>query len=245
MIRDFTRGFTCAWSGLKALTTPGLGRFVILPALISATVFVLIIAAGMAGFSDLMARLLAWLPAWLDWLQWLLWPLFALAGILIALYSFTLLANLVGAPFNGLLAARYEQMLSGASPPGDERPMLTSLLASFKNEMRKLFYLLRWLLLAAVLFVLPGINLVAPAVWIVLGAWLLALEYVAYPMDNHVLEAKRQRQILGNRRSLSLGFGFGVMLMSSVPLLNLLLMPAAVLGATRLWQADLAASLRS
>ena len=38
-----------------------------------------------------------------------------------------------------------------------------------------------------------------------------------------------------SKRSLSLGFGGGVMLFTSIPGLNLIAMPAAVAGATSLW----------
>lgn len=235
MLGDFSRGFAYAWSGLGALRTPGLRRFVILPVVISTAVFALIIAAMVLGFGALMDWLLAWLPDWLDWLQWLLWPLFVLVALLVAVYSFTLLANLLGAPFNGLLAARYEGLLLGKPPPQDNRALPVVILNSILHELRKLGYLVRWLLPAALLFLVPGINLIAPFTWIVLGMWLLAVEYAGYPMDNHVIGAVSQRRILARRRGLALGFGAGVMLISSVPVLNLLAMPAAVLGATRLW----------
>lgn len=235
MITDFAIGFKHAWSGLAALATPGLGRFVIWPLLISIAVFSAIIFVAAAGFGALIDWLLAWLPAWLDWIQFLLWPLFALVALLMGIYSFTLLANLLGAPFNGLLAARYENHLRGVPPPSDERSFVAASLASLSHEIRKLLYLARWLLLAAILFVVPVVNLFAPLVWVSMGAWLLALEYVGYPMDNHAVDAGRQRRLLAGRRSMALGFGAGVMLLSTVPLLNLLAMPAAVLGATRLW----------
>ena len=235
MIKDFLSGFAHAWSGLAALTTPGLGRFVFWPVAISIVVFALVIAAAVTGFGAVIDWLLAWLPGWLDWLQWLMWPLFALAGLLIAIYSFTLLANLIGAPFNGLLAAKYESHILGKAPPADERSLVAAGFASVANEIRKFFYLARWLLLAATLFLIPIINIFAPFIWLSMGMWLLALEYVGYPMDNHAMRPAHQRRLLAGRRSMALGFGAGVMLLSSIPVLNLLAMPAAVLGATRLW----------
>lgn len=235
MVNDFVLGFSFAWSGLTALRTPGLGRFVAWPIAISVAVFAMVIAVAITGFDALMDWLLAWLPGWLDWLRWLLWPLFALTAALIAVYSFTLLANLIGAPFNGVLAAQYESKIRGSAPPADDRSLLAGTLASIANELRKLAYLVRWLVLAALLFIVPILNFIAPLVWLSLGAWLLALEYGGYPMDNHGIAPGRQRRILGRRRGMAIGFGAGVMLMSGVPILNLLAMPAAVLGATRMW----------
>lgn len=233
-LSDFARGFRAAWSGLGALATPGLKRYVVLPVLVSAATLAAIIALAVEGFGRLLDWLQNWLPGWLAWLEWLLWPLFLVAILLLAVYAFTLVANLLGAPFNGLLAEKYEVLLSdGTAAAAGVNP-----LRAFAHELRKLFYLLRWLLLAGVLFLVPGVNLFAPAVWLLLGAWLLALEYLAYPMDNHGLAPAAQRDRLRARRVLTLGFGAGIMLMSSVPLLNLLAMPAGVLGATRLWSRE-------
>ncbi len=235
MVGDFVRGFAAPWSGLAALRTPGLGPVVVLPIIISIAVFMVVILSVVAGFDVLMEWLLARLPGWLEWLQWLLWPLFAVVALLLGIYTFTMLANLVAAPFNGVLAARYETLLTGTGPGVAEDSLLSATLAAFGNEIRKLFYLLRWLLLAGLLFLVPGINLLAPAVWLALGAWLLALEYLAYPMDNHGLPAAAQLQTLRRQRGMALGFGAAVMLMSALPVINLLAMPAGVLGATRLW----------
>ncbi|MEZ5582290.1 MAG: hypothetical protein R3F37_05475 [Candidatus Competibacteraceae bacterium] len=38
-----------------------------------------------------------------------------------------------------------------------------------------------------VLFVIPGVNVIAPLLWLVFGAWMLALQYADYPMGNHGL----------------------------------------------------------
>lgn len=235
MLADFVRGFAAPWSGLGALRTPGLGPVVILPVIISIAALAVVTVAVFTGFDVLMDWLLARLPAWLEWLQWLLWPLFAVVALLLAIYSFTVLANLAGAPFNGVLAARYEALLTGTAPTGPDGGPVSNALVAIGNEIRKLFYLLRWLLLAGLLFLVPGINLLAPAVWLTLGAWLLAMEYLAYPMDNHGLPAAEQLESLRRRRALALGFGAAVMLMSSLPFINLLAMPAGVVGATRLW----------
>lgn len=239
MVRDFTLGFSYAWSGLSALRVRGVRRFVIVPLLVNVLVFAAIIALGFRQFGALLERLLSWLPAWLDWLQWLLWPLFALTVLLVSVYTFTLLANLLAGPFNGLLSERFERMQTGEEVGGPDRPFLRELLRAPVHEFSKLAYMVKWLLPLALLFVVPGLNLIAPALWLLFGSWLLAIEYLDYPMDNHGIGVREQRARLARRRWLATGFGAGVMLLTSVPVLNLLAMPAGVLGATRLWCAEL------
>lgn len=239
MLSEFVRGFSGALSGLRAIRTPGLGRFVVVPILVSAATLILIVTLAGWGFDALLERLQGWLPGWLSWLEWLLWPLFLLAILFLAIYGFTLLANLLGAPFNGMLAEKYEDLLGAARPGPTAGGWLRLALTALLHEMRKLLYMLRWLLFAALLFVIPGVNLFAPLVWVLLGAWLLGLEYFGYPMDNHAVAPAAQRARLRSRRMLVLGFGAGILVLASVPLLNLLAMPAGVLGATRLWYEEI------
>ena len=86
-----------------------------------------------------------------------------------------------------------------------------------------------------VLFLIPGINVVAPIVWMAVGAWMLAVTYVDYPMANHGNDFDELRARLRERRLLSLGFGGAVMAALAVPVLNFLVIPCAVAGATAMW----------
>jgi len=54
-------------------------------------------------------------------------------------------------------------------------------------------------------------------------------------MANHNKFFKDINKQAITKRSLSLGFGGGVMLFTSIPVLNLIAMPAGVAGATSLW----------
>jgi len=85
------------------------------------------------------------------------------------------------------------------------------------------------------------INLAAPFLWAYFMAWMLSLEYADYPMDNHGIRFRQVRASLRTRRLTSMGFGGMATLCSFVPLLNLLVMPAAVAGATLYWVRELEA----
>jgi CysZ protein len=64
---------------------------------------------------------------------------------------------------------------------------------------------------------------------------MLALEYAAYPMENHRLYFSEVRMHLKKQKSLTLGFGAAVMIASTIPVVNFIAMPAAVAGATCIW----------
>jgi CysZ protein len=176
-----------------------------------------------------------WLPNWLDWLALVLWPLFFIAVLIIVFFTFSLVGNLIAAPFNGLLAEAVECHLTGTTIPGGWKKMIADLGRTLASELRKLAYIVLWSIPALLLFLIPGVNIAAPVVWMLFGAWMLAISYVDYPMGNHGLGFPEQRRRLRERRYLALGFGGAVMCALAVPVVNFLVIPAAVAGATALW----------
>jgi len=220
--------------GLKLLMQPGLRRYVIMPLLINILVFSLLIWIGISQFTALLDWMLPQ-DSWLAYLEFLLWPLFAVAAILVTFYSFTILANLFAAPFNGLLAEKVELMLTGRSPANCEQSLMQSLWPALRSELIKLSYFLLRALPLLLLFVIPGVNLIAPILWFLFGVWYLALEYSDYPMANHGLNFREQRRQMKQVRLAALGFGGSLTLLMMVPILNFMAMPAAVAGATAMW----------
>jgi CysZ protein len=220
--------------GLSLIKQPGVRRFVIIPLLINSLIF-----TGLIWLSvDQFGRFIDWftpsLPDWLLWLTWLLWLVFGLMAIIVLFFGFSVLANLVGAPFNGLLAAAVEKQLTGQAPPASDKPLGREMLDSLLGELRKILYYLLWAIPLLILGFIPVVNLVAPVLWALFGAWMLSLEYLDYPLGNHGLTFPAIRQKLREHRMLSLGFGGAVMLATLVPVFNFLVMPVAVAGATAL-----------
>lgn len=220
--------------GIRLIARPGLRRFVLIPLLINILVFSAAIYAGIAQFEGLMALLESQLPSWLGWLEWLIWPIFILILLVLVFYSFSLVANLIASPFNGLLAEKVELMLTGQSldQGNDYRRMLAELLPTLFDETVKILYALLWAIPFLVLLFIP---VVGPVLWFLYTAWILAVQYSDYPMGNHGLKFREMRRRLRSRRSLSLGFGAAAAGLGMVPVLNFILMPSAVAGATAMW----------
>lgn len=240
MITNLFRGFGHIFTGLKLLKQPGIKRFVLIPLSINVVLFAGASGFLVAKFDEWMTRLMPDFPDWLSWLEtaisWILWPLFAIMILLVIFYTFTFVANLIAAPFNSLLAEKVESFLRGEPlDTGPAYPGFEVIKRTIGSEIGKLLYFLKWWLLLFLFTLIPGINLLAPFVWILFGAWMLSLEYLDYPMANHNQFFKDINQQAISKRSLSLGFGGGVMLFTSIPVLNLVAMPAGVAGATSLW----------
>jgi len=225
------------FQGLRLIVQPGLRRYVAIPLLINFTLFAGLIWFGSSQFEVFLQWLMPELPDWLQWLEWLMWAVFGLAALLILFYVFSLLANVVASPFNGLLAEAVERHLTGEAQDGDGgwKKMLSELVPTIIDELRKLLYLIAWSVPFLLLFLIPVINLVAPFIWLAFSAWMLTVEYADYPMGNHGLRADEQKRRLGEKRLMSLGFGSMVTVATMIPVVNFLVMPAAVAGATAMW----------
>ncbi len=231
---SFLGGAAYATRGLRLILSPGLRRFVWVPLGVNVLVFSLLIWLGVSQFEALLDWLLP-TTSWLAYLRWLVWPLFVVALVLVVFYSFTLIANLMAAPFNSLLAERVEFLLTGQIPGGAFDSLWRQILPSLASELRKATYMLLRALPLLLLFLIPGVNLLAPFLWLLLGAWFLAIEYADYPMGNHAMHFDEQHRRLKAARPAALGFGLGVSLLMVVPGLSFLAMPAAVAGATAWW----------
>lgn len=227
--------------GIRLIAQPGLRRFVIIPLLVNVLIFSLAIYAGVAFFDQLMLALEARLPGWLGWLDWILWPIFILLLLVIGFSLFGLVANLIASPFNGLLAEKVEQHLTGHPLPegGSLASLLMEVVPSLIEEVRKLVYAL---LLAIPFLLLLLIPVVGQLLWLVYVAWILVVQYADYPMANHGLRFREMRRRLARRPGLSLGFGAAAAALSMVPILNFILMPSAVAGATAMWVRELKGS---
>ena len=231
---EFLAGPAYVMAGFRLILRPGVRAFVFVPLLINALLFAGAITFGADAVGDLSHRLSSqW--AWAEWLTWLLWPLFIIVVLLVGFFFFSVLANLLGAPFNGFLAEAVERSLTGAAPPGSGLALPAEIAASIRTEARKVLYFAWRAVPLLLLFLVPLVQVIAPFLWVGFGAWMMAVEYLEYPMNNHGRLFPEVRATLRERRALALGFGAAVLLLTLIPVVNFIAMPVAVAGGTKLW----------
>lgn len=236
------------FEGFRLIVQPGIRGYVYLPLLLNIIVFIALSILAIQQFGLAMNGLMNWLPEWLAFLSWLIWPLFGILLLSIYGYCFTLLGNLIAAPFFGVLSEKVQIHLAartvctGSFPLPPEQNWRQIAVRTLLREIRKLAYflprLLGVLLTCLMLSFIPVINLLAPILSFLWGAWNLYLQYIDYPADNNNIDFNNLLVKSRERRKDALGFGGIALVGSSIPLLNLLVMPAAVAGATALWLAQ-------
>lgn len=213
------------FKGIALLGSAPLRHFILIPILIN---IILYSAALTLGYYYIDSLINAFIPSWLNWLHWLLWPLFFVSFLIVGFFSFTALANLVSAPFYGKLAAKTLTLINSEAIAVSEQPISKVMLA----ESKRLIYILRLAIPLLVLSFIPGINLIAPLLWALFSAWSMSLEYMAYPLENAGILFIEQKQLIKSIRWGALSFGGIAVLGLSIPVINIIIAPAAVIAAT-------------
>lgn len=104
------------------------------------------------------------------------------------------------------------------------------------REWQKLVYSLPKLIILFLLGFVPVLGQsVIPIIVTLFTAWMMAIQYCDYPFDNHKVPFFVMKAELAEKRALSLSFGGLVMLCTFIPLVNLVVIPVAVCGATAMW----------
>lgn len=152
-----------------------------------------------------------------------------LAVIVLAFYTFTTLTLLVGDPFYELIWKRTEADLGGFSPT--PLRFWRSAGEGFLLVLRAIGYGLTTFAIGLV----PVVGqIAAPIVGVLLGGHLIARELTQRPFEARGIPASARGRIRRGSRARVIGFGIMTQLFFLVPGGAILVMPAAVAGATRL-----------
>ncbi|MWJ28090.1 sulfate transporter CysZ [Halomonas sp. ZH2S] len=225
---------TALLRGTRLVYSRGLRRYVFIPILVNLLVYVSMLHYVITHFSGWLEGWMAMVPAWLDWLSWLIWPLFMLSLVVVVFFTFTLVTHFIAAPFYGFLAAKVEIQATGRQPL-DDRGLARTAVDALGRELVKLAYILPRAVLLFIISWIPGLNLFAPLLWALFSAWVMAITYLDYPMDNNKVTFAEMRKRLNAHWWQSLSYGGLVILITWLPLANLFLIPGAVAGAVLMW----------
>lgn len=236
MIKTFSSSFFTVFNSLLVLLKPELRRYVLIPLGINVSLFSVMIYFVITEFSGWLESLL---PGWLSWLNWLILPLFSLTILIIVFYSFTIVANIIAAPFNSLLAEKYEQLLANEIKTTESETIPQLLGRTVASEFKKLTYIILWFIPLLIFTFIPVVNLLSPFLWILFAIWMLSLEYLDYPMANHKIYFPEVKQTAHQHKSMTLGLGSGLFILTSIPFINLIAIPAGVIAATRVYVTDI------
>ena len=222
------------FKGFELIRLKGVRRFVLIPLAINLFLFSFAFYFMFIELEYYMEKIMNWLPSWLDWLSNVLWPLAVITILVIFSFLFSTAANWLAAPFNGLLSEKIESKLLGKSAPeGSMLDIVKDVPRTLGREWTKLvYYIPRAIGFFILMWLLPVIGQI---IWFLFVAWMMAVQYKDYPFDNHKVPFSIMKQSLKENQGLSYSFGISVAIFAMIPIVNLIIMPVAICGATALW----------
>lgn len=149
-------------------------------------------------------------------------------------YTFVLVVTLIASPLNDLISLRVEKRLLGKDPlPMGEaiKGTLARIGKTILNEIKKLLFVL---VLSSLAFLLSSFPLLAP-LSLLIGAILVAVEFLDYSWSRHELSFN---ECFKDIRSGILTYGLAggiVMVIITVPLINLTIPALATSYFTTIW----------
>jgi len=236
-MKNILDGASFLLQGARLILRRELRHFIIVPLFINILLFIGFIAFFAIYLSHYLNDFTQSYPAWLiAILGWLFWIIFGIAGFLITTFLFTILTNIIGSPFYGLLAEKTEQeFCTSTTRTLTSIPFWKIFTRTLTREALKLIYFVPWLLLCLILFLFPPTFPIAPFIWWIVLAWIAAVQYIDYAADNQQISLRAMIRQLKKSPLLILGFGAAVTLCMAIPGANLIVPPAAVVGGTLLW----------
>lgn len=235
-MKDFLLGISYFLSGIKLIIQPGLRKFIIIPFLINIVFFTLLFLMLFHYTTEWNLWFADHLPTWLAWLGILFWLVMVTGFSLFMIFTFVMVANIFGAPFNSLLAEQVAWQVNRTVPPVRSYwQMIKDTPRMIGRQLSLIFYYLPRAALILVLFFIPVIQLIASVLWLLFNAWFLAITYLDYPTDNQQISLRMLRAWLKTRPLLVLGLGCSILLSMMIPVVNFIAMPVAVVAATRCW----------
>ncbi len=223
--------------GFRLIKQPGLRRFVFVPLSINILLFSALIYVAIGQLEQVFAWIDSQIPEFLSWLSFILWPIAILALLIVLSFIFSSVMNWIAAPFNGLLAEKVEQFLTGKNlNTGTTVDLIKDLPRILGREWIKLKYYLPRAILFLILFWIPFIGqTAAPVLWFLFCSWMMAIQYCDYPFDNHKVPFNDMKFALSQTKGSSFSFGAAITLCSMIPIVNFIVMPVAICGATAMW----------
>ncbi|WP_249963450.1 sulfate transporter CysZ [Histophilus somni] len=236
-LTEIKKAFHYFIMGWDLIRQRGLRRFVVMPILLNILLLSGLLWLFINRFSTWLESMITFIPDWLSWLSMILLILAVLMLLSIFYFMFTTLSGFIAAPFNALLAEKVEKMLTGESPTeGSAVDFLKDIPRMLKRELQKLTYSLPRIIALSLLSFIPFIGQsIIPILAFLFTVWMMTIQYCDYPFDNHKVPFQHMKTELGQKHTLTLTFGTLVTLCTFIPLINLLIIPVAVCGATAMW----------
>ena len=208
--------------------------FLVVPLLINLVVMGVGGYLAFVGLHSFLESYLNLLPEFLSFLSYVVYFLLIASLGFAFCYFFSTVATIIASPFYGILSEKVELNLAHTRGNDDGvMDIVKDVPRILARELRKQAFFLPRALLCLIITIIPGLNVISPILWFLLTAWMACLQYCDYAYDNHKTAFALMRKDLRDNRLSTFIFGMIVSIGISIPIINLILPPAAVCAGTK------------
>lgn len=236
-------GLVMPFRGLCRLAkTPSLRRLAFVPAIINLGLFI-----GLLFFLvEYLHVAVQWLwdkPGIEVWYQvfalglwYLLYGLSIAAAVVASYFVSIIIGGVLASPFHDLLSSRVESLAdANLDNTGEDAKSLWGLLKGMINPIVVLGLYGLTIALILPINLVPAIgSFLATAAMFGVSAFFISFEYMDATLDRHGMGLRQKLNVIYENWLICLSFGMGLSMMFWVPVLNILVMPVAVVGGTLL-----------
>jgi CysZ protein len=238
--RQFLRGIRYAFAGMRLVAThPRLWPYVLAPALITVSLFVGVVLVAWPGFGMLLDAL--WTPAehglGVKVLWYGFWWFVRFLVVAIAAFVLYFTSGLFATPFNDRLSEEVETLVLGPyTEPFSLRQLLGDLANSLLHSTLSLALWLTILLASTALNLVPVFGSVASVAigWFATAVF-LARESVDGTLSRRRMTFRHKLRVVWAQLPMMLGLGTVAALLLWIPLMNFLILPMMIAGATLMY----------
>jgi len=224
-------GIISLFSGFIMLFSKAPLRAVLWKMLGLLAIIMITLMVGVFFLADYIASVLV--PTGDEWywqmVAYFAWLLTILLTIVSGAIAFVALATAVAAPWLDTLAYRTEEIL-GKPTVENDASWSSQCLTALINSTRPLLGLMLWGMLALFFFWIPP---VATVIWTLASIQFLSYELFDTQATREGMLFKQRREHLEENRWFWLGFGGLSLLLMAVPVLNIFVLPAAVVALAK------------
>ncbi len=239
-MKDFLFGFTYPFRSLKFFFSHSvLIKYSIAPMIINLLIYGSVFILSYSWFTGS-------IESWLGiegteagfWLKFLHTALLILGFILLLFFCyllFTILGNVITAPFNEEISQRVEEIVTGTKE-AHKMGFWEDAYISIKGEVQKLaFYLIILLLIFSLNLIPVAGSVIATVLGVVFSSFYNALDFLDYPMTRKKMRFLDKIKVTRKGKLVTYGFGFTAFLLLFLPVINIFMKPILVVAGTSLY----------
>ncbi|NLK84455.1 MAG: sulfate transporter CysZ [Aeromonadales bacterium] len=231
---SLSKALTYLKDGISIALSKECRAYLVVPVIINILILSLFGYGLFSYINKLIFDIFQAVPEFLTFLAYVISGIVMLMIIFVGCYFFSTIATIIASPFYGLLSDKVEMKLNNSH--GDDMSIIDiikDIPRILKRELRKQLFFLPLALICLIISFIPVVNLISPILWFLLTSWMGCLQYCDYAYDNHKVAFNDMHKDLKDNKLPTFIIGATIAIGLSIPILNIIIPPAAVCAGTK------------